>query len=85
MDAGAFQLRRFFMDFSQAWDLAIARPICVELAIHGCAKMALQEVLAEMPFPVRYIQVDGGSKFMGEFELAFLDAGIPLIVLPPFP
>ncbi|RME08662.1 MAG: transposase [Bacteroidetes bacterium] len=45
--------------------------------------MALQEVLAEMPFPVRHIQVDGGSEFMGEFELACMKAGIPLIVLLP--
>jgi len=45
--------------------------------------MALREVLAEMPFPVRHIQVDGGSEFMGEFELACMEAGIPLIVLPP--
>ena len=33
-------------------------------------------------FPIRAIQVDGGSEFMGDFELACRDAGIPLYVLP---
>jgi len=52
-------------------------------ATSRCAKMALREVLAEMPFPVRHIQVDGGSEFMGEFEAACMEADISLIVLPP--
>lgn len=36
-----------------------------------------------MPFPVQAIQVDGGSEFMAEFELACRDRGIALYVLPP--
>ncbi len=36
-----------------------------------------------MPFPVRTIQVDGGSEFMGEFEVACQAKGIRLFVLPP--
>jgi len=48
-----------------------------------CAKLVLARVLEEMPFPVRHIQVDGGSEFMGEFEEACMQANIPLIVLPP--
>jgi len=36
-----------------------------------------------LPFPIRSIQVDGGSEFMKEFEQACKDKGIPLYVLPP--
>ena len=36
-----------------------------------------------MPFPVRAIQVDGGSEFCGEFEEACRERGIRLFVLPP--
>ncbi len=36
-----------------------------------------------MPFPVRAIQVDGGSEFMADFELACQRAGLRLFVLPP--
>ena len=36
-----------------------------------------------MPFPVRAIQVDGGSEFMAQFETACKERGIRLFVLPP--
>jgi transposase len=36
-----------------------------------------------LPFPIRSIQVDGGSEFMKEFEQACKDKGVPLYVLPP--
>jgi len=52
-------------------------------ATSRCARMALEEVLAEMPFPVRHIQVDGGSEFKAEFEDACKEKGLPLFVLPP--
>ena len=52
-------------------------------AIAGTARDHLAELIERMPFPIRAIQVDGGSEFMGEFELACRDAGIPLYVLPP--
>ena len=35
------------------------------------------------PFPVKGIQVDGGSEFMAEFEQACADKGLTLFVLPP--
>ena len=35
------------------------------------------------PFPVRAIQVDGGSEFMAAFEAACQERGITLFVLPP--
>ena len=43
----------------------------------------LDKVTAEMPWPVKAIQIDGGSEFMAEFEDACKDRQIPLYVLPP--
>ena len=43
----------------------------------------LDKVTAEMPWPVKAIQIDGGSEFMAEFEQACKDKKIPLYVLPP--
>ena len=43
----------------------------------------LDKVLAEMPFPVKAIQVDGGSEFKAEFEEACADKGLALYELPP--
>lgn len=36
-----------------------------------------------MPFPIKAIQVDGGSEFYAEFENACKEKGIRLFVLPP--
>jgi len=41
---------------------------------------ALQE---RSPFPVRAIQVDGGSEFMAQFETACKESALQLFVLPP--
>lgn len=35
------------------------------------------------PFPIRAIQVDGGSEFMAQFETACKESGVQLFVLPP--
>jgi transposase InsO family protein len=43
----------------------------------------LDKVLAEMPFKVTGIQVDGGAEFMAGFEKACSDKGLGLFVLPP--
>jgi len=43
----------------------------------------LDVLLARMPFPVAALQVDGGSEFTAEFELACQARGLPLFVLPP--
>ncbi len=40
-------------------------------------------LIQRSPFPVRAVQVDGGSEFMAEFERACQDLGIKLFVLPP--
>lgn len=47
------------------------------------ARQFLTTVLARMPFPVKAIQVDGGSEFMQQFETACADLGVRLFVLPP--
>src|SRR5207245_9729730 len=36
-----------------------------------------------MPFPIRALQVDGGSEFAAEFEQACQQRGLHLFVLPP--
>lgn len=43
----------------------------------------LETLLRRMPFPVRAIQVDGGSEFAAAFEQACQQQGIRLFVLPP--
>jgi transposase InsO family protein len=47
------------------------------------ASLFLDKLIADMPFPVKAIQVDGGSEFMAEFETACADKGLTLFVLPP--
>jgi transposase InsO family protein len=47
------------------------------------ATLFLDALLARMPFPVRAIQVDGGSEFKAQFEEACRERGIHLFVLPP--
>src|SRR3972149_4230094 len=41
----------------------------------------LDAIQARMPFPVRAIQVDGGSEFQAEFEQAFQEWGYPPLCL----
>ncbi|MDH7487879.1 MAG: integrase core domain-containing protein, partial [Anaerolineae bacterium] len=43
----------------------------------------VDEILERMPFPVKAIQVDGGSEFCAEFEQACKERGIEMFVLPP--
>jgi len=43
----------------------------------------LDELGQRMPFPVRAIQVDGGSEFQAVFEIECQKRGIRLFVLPP--
>jgi putative transposase len=43
----------------------------------------LDKVTTEMPWPIKAIQIDGGSEFMAEFETACRDRNLPLYVLPP--
>lgn len=48
-----------------------------------CAKESLEAMLMRSPFPIRAIQVDGGSEFMAEFEEFCQLQEIRLFVLPP--
>ncbi len=43
----------------------------------------LDTLTQRFPFPVKAIQVDGGSEFMAQFEDACKERGIRLFVLPP--
>lgn len=43
----------------------------------------LDFVIAQLPFKLISVQVDGGSEFMGDFEVACKERSIPLFVLPP--
>ncbi len=52
-------------------------------ATAGTATQALQAALQRLPFPIRALQVDGGSEFMADFEQACQARGIRLFVLPP--
>lgn len=52
-------------------------------ATAASAAMFLDKLIADMPFPVTAIQVDGGSEFMAEFEQACAAKNIRLYVLPP--
>lgn len=52
-------------------------------ATSSAAAAFLDKVLADMPFPVRAIQIDGGSEFRGDFEKACAQKGIILYELPP--
>ncbi len=73
--------RRHFtaVDVVSRWSVAGVRRV----ATAGTARTFLAEVLSRMPFPVRAVQVDGGSEFMAEFETACQEQGVALFVLPP--
>lgn len=47
------------------------------------ARSFLDSLKERCPFPVRALQVDGGSEFMAEFEEECSQRGILLFVLPP--
>jgi putative transposase len=74
------QLKHF-----QAWDPKskfIDATVFSNATSHA-AKKFLQQLIAQAPFKVSSIQVDGGSEFMAEFEQECKTLGIPLFVLPP--
>lgn len=67
------------IDIVSRWSV----PTIVSKATALLATRALEAILAGMPFPVKAIQVDGGSEFMAEFEDLCRKLGILLFVLPP--
>lgn len=52
-------------------------------ATANTAALFLDDLQARSPFPVKALQVDGGSEFKAEFEAACEQRGIRLFVLPP--
>jgi transposase InsO family protein len=66
-------------DVVSRWDVVEAH----SRATAGTAKGFLRQLIERMPFPVKAIQVDGGSEFQAEFEQACAEQGIRLFVLPP--
>src|SRR5215203_1726956 len=48
-----------------------------------CAAALLDKLIAEVPFRIEGIQVDGGSEFRAEFEEACRERNLCLFVLPP--
>lgn len=64
----------------------VSRYSLVEIRRSATAAMAadsLRAMIERSPFPIRAIQVDGGSEFMAEFEQTCQDRGILLFQLPP--
>jgi transposase InsO family protein len=64
----------------------VSRWSVVSLASNATARLAVRalgELEARSPYPIRAIQIDGGSEFMADFEEACRERGIRLFVLPP--
>lgn len=66
-------------DVFTRWQVLEAHPRATAHAAAGF----LNTIVDRMPFPVKAIQVDGGSEFMAQFEDACKELGITLFVLPP--
>lgn len=80
LDGSAMVYKHFAArDYVSRWDvLDVHRNATAFNAAHF-----LDVILERMPFPVRAIQVDGGSEFKAEFEAACQAKGVVLFVLPP--
>jgi putative transposase len=66
-------------DLVSRWDVIQAHT----RATASTAAQFLDTLQHRMPFPIRAVQVDGGSEFAAEFELACQQRGLHLFVLPP--
>jgi transposase InsO family protein len=66
-------------DMVSRWDVLHV----ADRATAATALEFLDALLARMPFPLRALQVNGGSEFAAEFELACQARRLPLFVLPP--
>lgn len=66
-------------DTVSRWDVLEAHT----KATASTAKAFLRTLLARMPFPIKALQVDGGSEFAAQFEAECQHRGIRLFVLPP--
>jgi transposase InsO family protein len=66
-------------DVVSRWDVVEVHRRATSLA----AARFLDTLLERLPFPVKALQVDGGSEFAAEFEQACQQKEIPLFILPP--
>jgi putative transposase len=66
-------------DVISRWDVIQAHT----RATAATAAQFLDTLQHRMPFPIRALQVDGGSEFAAEFEQACQQRGLHLFVLPP--
>ena len=66
-------------DMNSRWDVVEA----YRSATAGNARKFLNTLIERAPFPIRGIQVDGGSEFMAQFEQACAEKNIHLFVLLP--
>jgi transposase InsO family protein len=66
-------------DVVSRWDVIQAHT----RATATTAAQFLDTLLHRMPFPIRAVQVDGGSEFAAQFEAACQQRGLHLFVLPP--
>ena len=66
-------------DVLSRWDVVEVR----RRATSSAAAAFLDTLEERMPFPIRAIQVDGGSEFAALFEQACQQRGLRLLVLPP--
>lgn len=66
-------------DVVSRWDVLEVHSRATSAAATGF----IHSLLARMPFPIRAIQVDGGSEFQAAFEEECQRLGIKLFVLPP--
>jgi len=66
-------------DVVSRWDVLMV----ASRATAQAARRFLDDLRERTPFPVRAIQVDGGSEFQAVFEEACQQRGIRLFVLPP--
>lgn len=66
-------------DVISRWDVIQAHT----RATAATAAQFLDTLQHRMPFPIRAVQVDGGSEFAAQFEQACQQRGLHLFVLPP--
>lgn len=66
-------------DVVSRWDVLEAR----SRATAALAAQFIETLQQRMPFPLRALQVDGGSEFQADFEEACQQRGIRLFILPP--
>jgi putative transposase len=66
-------------DVVSKWDVLEAHTRASSLT----AAAFMDTLLKRMPFPIKVIQVDGGSEFQDSFEMECQRRGIKLFVLPP--